>query len=37
MNFTWEGFEQERFVVHCETEEASLDFIKKCKERNEKM
>lgn len=33
MNFTWEGFEQERFVVHCETEEASLDFIKKCKER----
>ena len=34
MNFTWEGFEQGKFVVHCETEEASLDFIKKCKERD---
>ena len=34
MNFTWEGFEQGKFVVHCKTKEASLDFIKKCKERD---
>lgn len=33
MEFTWNGFEQGRFVVHCQTEEASLDFIDKCKQR----
>ena len=34
MEFNWKQFEQGEFVVHCKTKEASLDFIKKCKERD---
>lgn len=33
MNFNWKEFEEGRILVHCNTEEETLDFLNKCRER----
>lgn len=33
MEFNWEGFEQNKFVVHCKTKEEASDFLNECEKR----
>lgn len=32
--FDWKGFKQGKFVVHCKTEELSMEFLRECQKRD---
>ena len=33
-NFDWKGFEENKFLVHCDTIDKAQDFVKECYKRN---